>query len=100
MLGRSFWCQNLRLDHLNSEQPSEKEVRNIVKIDPEWSATFVLVKNLKEKSKEMATSSVLKLDTSPWRQKLGLDGLISEQLSEIFSEVGFILKIDPKRSAT
>ncbi len=36
-LGGTFWCQNLRLDVLNSEQASEKfsEVGNTVKTGPE-----------------------------------------------------------------
>jgi hypothetical protein len=42
-----FWCQNLRLDLLISEQVSEKfsEVGNTVKTGPEKATTFVFVKN-------------------------------------------------------
>jgi len=56
VLGRSFWCQNLRLDLLNSEQASEKlsEVRNTFKIDSERYSDFTshLLKKFKKKQRK------------------------------------------------
>jgi hypothetical protein len=101
MLGRSFWRQKFCLNLLISEQVLEKisEVGNPVKIDLErygdfrrLPATSYLLKI--KKSKEKLTSSIFKLETSPWCQKLCLALLISNLPSEKNSEVGNKLKID------
>ena len=101
MLGRSFWCQKFCLNLLISEQVLEKilEVGNPVKIDLErygdfrrLPATSYLLKI--KKSKEKPTSSIFKLETSHWCQKLCLALLISNLPSEKNLEVGNMLKID------
>jgi hypothetical protein len=43
---------------------------------------------------KMSTCSIFELETSPWRQKLCLDLLVSDLSSEKISEVGNVLRID------
>ena len=78
-LGRTFWCQKLRLDFLISNLPSEKnsEVGNVLKIDREYG-DFCMVAG------RSPDSSILELETFFWCQKLRLYLLSSEQASENF----------------
>jgi hypothetical protein len=57
------------------------------------SANSVFVQKNEFQTK-MSSCSIFELETSPWRQKLRLDLLISELPSEQNSEVGNVLKID------
>jgi hypothetical protein len=88
-----FWCQKFRLDLLSSEHVSENflEVGNILKIDLErygdfrrLPATSYLLKkfNNNKRNNEKPTSSIFELEPSFWCQKLRLDLLISDLVTE------------------
>jgi len=72
-----FWCQKLRLDFLISNLLSEKnsEVGNVLKIDREYG-DFCMAAG------RGPDSSIFELGRTFWCQKLCLDLLNSEQVSE------------------